>query len=64
MKEIKKDWVKIGIVNGKDWLKSLPESTRNGLKGLEKFSKEDWGEWHKRVKEKERARVAFLNRKE
>lgn len=49
-----------GIVRGEDLLKSFPESVRKANEELKKFSKEDWEDWHKNVKEKEWKRTKSL----
>lgn len=49
-----------GVIKGSEWLNTLPESIRNGINELKKFSTEDWKKWHKKVKEREWKRMKSL----
>ncbi len=40
-----------GTIKGKEWLNSLPPSTKARIEELKKIPKANWKVWHKQIRE-------------
>ena len=47
------------VTNGNELLASLPEETRKAIKEIGKLPKEDWEQWHKKMRAKDKQRATY-----
>ena len=47
-------------VKGENFWEELPEETKRGIERIAKLSQENWEEWYRKMKKKEKKRAKFL----